>query len=142
MDSLEASAKEEFDKSPVYCLQIGTVAKQPVVKTKESCGELGTELQGNTPMKTPVRKRSGLTEKLASVQKAAKQLASVQKAATLLRTAIRGNRRRVYSRAYSRVRKAVLKRGSTDEEAKRVASEAARNAVKFFLDEGSDATEV
>ena len=45
----------------------------------------------------------------------------------------------VYSRAHKRVRKAELQQGSTEEDAKRVAQEAARNAVKFFLDEGSDA---
>ena len=44
----------------------------------------------------------------------------------------------VYNRAYKRVRLAELKKGSNDEEAKLVAAEKARNAVKFFLDGGTD----
>ena len=44
----------------------------------------------------------------------------------------------VYNRAYKRVRLAELKKGSTDEEAKKVASEKAKNAVKFFLDKCCD----
>ena len=44
----------------------------------------------------------------------------------------------VYNRAYKRVRNAELKKGSTDEEAKKVASEKARIAVQLFLDEGID----
>ena len=44
----------------------------------------------------------------------------------------------VYNRAYKRVRSAELKKGSTEEEAKKVASEKANNAVKFFLDGGMD----
>ena len=46
--------------------------------------------------------------------------------------------RLVYNRAYKRVRNAELKKGNTDEEAKKVASEQARNAVQIFLDEGID----
>ena len=38
----------------------------------------------------------------------------------------------VHNRAYKRVRNAELKKGSTDEEAKKVASEKARHAVKVF----------
>ena len=49
------------------------------------------------------------------------------------------NEKLVYNRAYKRVRYAELKKGSTDETAKKRASEKARNAVKFFLDEGIDA---
>ena len=44
----------------------------------------------------------------------------------------------VYNRAYKRARKEEFKRGRTDEEAKKVASEKAKNAVKFFLDGGND----
>ena len=44
----------------------------------------------------------------------------------------------VYIREYKRVRGAELNKGSTDEEAKEVASEKANNAVAFFIDEGSD----
>ena len=39
----------------------------------------------------------------------------------------------VYNRAYKRVRYAELKKGCSMEEAKKVASEKARNAVKVFL---------
>ena len=39
----------------------------------------------------------------------------------------------VYNRAYKRVRHAELKKGNTEEEAKKVASEQARNAVRIFL---------
>ena len=39
----------------------------------------------------------------------------------------------VYNRAYKRVRQAELKKGSNDEEAKKVASDTARNAVKILL---------
>ena len=44
----------------------------------------------------------------------------------------------VYNRAYKRVRNAELKKGSNDEAAKKIATEKANNAVKFFLDGGID----
>ena len=44
----------------------------------------------------------------------------------------------VYNRAYKRVRNAELKKGSNDDAAKKIASEKADNAVKFFLDGGID----
>ena len=44
----------------------------------------------------------------------------------------------VYNRAYKRVRHAERKKGSNDEDAKKVAVDAARNAVKCFLDAGID----
>ena len=53
-------AMDDFDNFPVYCIVFGTVAKQPVVKTGESCGELGMEPQGNNTMVTPPRKISQL----------------------------------------------------------------------------------
>ena len=48
------------------------------------------------------------------------------------------NKHLVYNRAYKRVRYAELKKGRTDEEAKKVAVEKARIAVMYFLDEGID----
>ena len=44
----------------------------------------------------------------------------------------------VYNRAYKRVRIEELKKGRNDEQAKKVASEKAKNAVKFFLERGCD----
>ena len=60
---------EEFGRFPVYCMRSGTVAKQPVVGTGKSCGELGTEPQGDNPMVTPDRKRCKRIENPASEEK-------------------------------------------------------------------------
>ena len=69
MESLDSMAMEDFDKFPVYCMPSGTVAKQPVVNTEESCGEFGTGPQGNDSMVTPDHKRCKLTEDQVSEQK-------------------------------------------------------------------------
>ena len=52
-ESLDSMAMDEFEKFPIYCMQSDTV--QWLVKTGESCGELG--------MVTPPRKRSKLDKK-------------------------------------------------------------------------------
>ena len=44
----------------------------------------------------------------------------------------------VYNRAYKRRRQTELQKGSSDEDAKKVAAETARNAVKFFVEKGED----
>ena len=59
-ESLDSMAMDEFDNFPVYCMQSDTV--QWMVKTGESCGELG--------MVTPPRKLIKLDENLASEKKA------------------------------------------------------------------------
>ncbi len=48
------------------------------------------------------------------------------------------NKKLVHNRAYKRARQAELQKGSSDEDAKKVAAETARNAVKYFLEEGED----
>ena len=59
-ESLDSMAMDEFEKFPIYCMQSDTV--QWLVKTGESCGELG--------MVTPPRKRCKLDKNLASEKKA------------------------------------------------------------------------
>ena len=58
-ESLDSMATDEFEKFPIYCMQSDTV--QSLVKTGESCGELG--------MVTPPRKVCKLDNNLASEQK-------------------------------------------------------------------------
>ena len=69
LESTDTKVMDDFEKYPVYCMQSGPVAKQAVVETGESSGELGTGPQGNNSMVTPVRKRRNQTENLVSEQK-------------------------------------------------------------------------
>ena len=209
MESFDTKVMDDFDKYPVYCMQSGPVAKQAVVETGESSGELGTGPQGNDSMVTPNRKRCKLTEDQVSEQKATKfgvtrepnanlyvplpdfkfmsdgaakssgkiitALATTPPAAAAPKQKKGGNKRKakgravkksvsmtkkkeanhgepvvelgqggimteklVYNRAYKRVRQAELKKGSSDEDAKKVAAETARNAVKYFVEKGED----
>ena len=124
-ESLDVMAMDEFDNFPVYCMQVGTVAKQPLVKTGKSCGEWGMEPQGDNTMVTPPRK----LKKSVSMKK---EPVVERGAGGMMKRSL------VYNRAYKRVRSEELKKGSIKEQAKKVASEKARNAAKLFLETGCD----
>ena len=162
VDSLDALHMDDFEHFPVYCMSSGTVANN----TEESCEEFGTGAEGNDSTVTPDRKRCKLTEDEFSEQKATKlpdlkfmsdgapkssgkistALATTPPRAAATRQKKGGKKpeaksmekKLVYNRAYKRRRQTELQKGSSDEDAKKVAAETARNAVKFFVEKGED----
>ena len=88
--------------------------------------------------KTKAKAKAGVSKKRLSMKtakgaKAGKPLVEMGEGAIM-------NEKLVYNRAYKRSREAELRKGSTLKTAKKVASETAKKAVKFFLDGGTGMT--
>ena len=69
-DSFDSMATIEYDHFPIYSIQVGEVANQPVVNTVKSCGRSVMEPKGN--MKTPPRQKRQREPDPASEQKSTK----------------------------------------------------------------------